>query len=276
MKASKFILAAIVVVTGAAHAHFQIFLPEKAAISETDGNTVTLDAVFSHPFEGGPLMDMGKDEQGKIHPPLRAGVLHRGEITELTDDLLPVTYTGAGEKVQGYRLTHALKGMGDFVYFLDPAPYWEGSEGLFIRHVTKVIVNREGWGSDWRNPVGLDVEILPLVKPYALWTGNVFQGRVLRKVDGEMKPVPNALIEIEYLNHAVKGDSVAESAQVNAPQAAFITQSIYTDDKGEFVYGLPRAGWWSFAAFCANDTDTHEGKEVELNAVLWVQAVDMK
>lgn len=270
------LVAATLLWAGAAQAHFQIFLPEKAAITESDGSTLTLDAIFSHPFEGGPLMDMGRDEEGTLHPPLKAGVVHRGETTDLTDALAPVTYSGPGGEASGYRLTHGLKGMGDFVYYLDPAPYWEPAEGLYIRHVTKTIVNREGWGSDWRKAVGLEVEIVPLVKPYALWTGNVFQGRVLRKVDGKMKPVPNAYIEVEYLNHAVDGDRVRAQGDVEAPQAALITQGIYANGEGEFVYGLPRAGWWSFAAFCAQEGDTHNGKKMELNAVIWVEAVDMK
>jgi cobalt/nickel transport protein len=277
MMISKVTLGALFfVATTAAHAHFQVLIPEKAAITEADGSEVVLDAVFSHPFEGGPLMDMGKDETGELHPPLKAGVMHRGETTDLTDALEPVTYEGLDGKAQGYRLKHELKGMGDFVYFLDPAPYWEPGEGLYIRHVTKVVVNREGWGSDWRKPVGLEAEILPLVKPYALWAGNVFKGKVMRMEGDELKPVPNAYIEVEFLNHGIVGAMIARDAEVEAPQSAFVTQGIHADANGEFIYGIPRAGWWSFAAFTAKDTDRHNGKEMELNAVLWVHAEDME
>ena len=40
------------------------------------------------------------------------------------------------------------------------------------------------------------MEIIPLTRPFANYSGNIFQGRVL--LDG--KPVPGAEVEVEYYN----------------------------------------------------------------------------
>ena len=55
-----------------------------------------------------------------------------------------------------------------------------------------------------------------------------------------------------------------------------VTQTIVTDEKGAFTFGLPRAGWWGFAALGVGPQKEYNGKELSQDAVIWVQAVDMK
>jgi cobalt/nickel transport protein len=111
------------------------------------------------------------------------------------------------------------------------------------------------------------VEIEPLVRPYGLWTGNVFRGVV--KKNG--KPVPFAEIEVEYYN---------QQGAVTPPADPFVTQVIKADAQGVFCYSMPRAGWWAFAALIDGDEQMQnpEGEpvDVELGALLWVKTVDMK
>ena len=185
-------------------------------------------------------------------------------------------FTSLTNKGQSYELTYRLKGMGDFAFYCDPGPYYEKSEDVYIQHVTKVIVNRGGLATGWDKPLGLPVEIVPLDKPYALWTGNVFRGVVMRKEGDKMAAVPNAELEVEYMNHAIVGNSFAKKAKVEAPQDAFVTQTIRANKDGEFSYGIPRAGWWGFAALGAGGEVKHDGKELSLDAVIWVHAQDMK
>jgi cobalt/nickel transport protein len=155
---------------------------------------------------------------------------------------------------------------GDHVFFVEPEPYWEPAEECFIIHYTKVIVNAFGLEEGWDSELGLKTEIVPLTRPYGLWTGNVFRGVV--KVDG--RPVPFAEVEVEYYN---------QDGKVKAPADPYITQVIKADEKGVFTYAMPRAGWWGFAALSTADYKLkHEGKEypVEIGAVLWVRTRDMK
>jgi cobalt/nickel transport protein len=119
----------------------------------------------------------------------------------------------------------------------------------------------EGWDAE----IGLKTEIIPLTRPYGLWTGNVFQGTV--KSLG--KPVPYADIEVEFY----------ANGRIDAPAAPFITQAIRADQNGVFTYACPKAGWWAFAALSQDTVKLKhiDGREypVEIGAVFWVRVHDM-
>lgn len=237
-----------------AAAHFQELIPSADIVTPETGTAVTLDIRFSHPMSRGPVMDMGK--------PARIGVLAGGSVTDLTAEAEPVTVEGHA----AYRLTHTLKAPGDYVYFIEPAPYWEPAEGKMIVHYTKVVVDAFDAQEGWDALAGLPVEIEPLVRPYGLWTGNLFRGIVRR--DG--KPVPFAEIEVEWRN----------DGSVEPPADAFVTQVIKAGPDGVFSYALPRAGWWGFAALVEADAPGRnpegEAVPVELGGLMWVRAVDMR
>ncbi len=273
MKKFTLLLSLIVVFAlGApAFAHFQMIYSPDSVPKEKN---ITLKLVFTHPFEAGHTMDIGKDESGEIHPPLAFGVMHKGKKKDLLGSLKPITFTSLTNSGRAYEAEVKLAGMGDHVYYFVPSPYYEKSEDVYIQHCTKVIFNVAGAPTDWDTPVGspLPVEIVPLDKPYALWTGNVFRGVVTRRG----KPVPDAEIEVEYLNHDVVGNSFAKEAKVEAPHDALVTLTIKADKNGVFTFGIPKAGWWGFAALGAGGDLKHNGKELSLDAVIWVQAVDMK
>ncbi|MDQ7781909.1 MAG: DUF4198 domain-containing protein [Desulfomonilaceae bacterium] len=272
-----FALIAAVFAAVPAFAHFQVLYTPKSALTSDDSSKINLLLVFTHPFEAGHTMNMGEDASGKIHPPKAFGVKHKGDKNDLLAELKPIAFKSLSNDGKGYDLTDfRLKGMGDFVFYVDPGPYFEKSEDSYIQQCAKTIVNRGGAPTDWDKPAGLPVEIVPLDKPYGLWTGNVFRGIVVRKQGEQYVPVPGAEIEVEYLNHAVKGHSFAEKAGVEAPQDAFVTQTILADENGKFTYGIPRAGWWGFCALGAGGELKHEGKPLSLDAVIWVQAHDMK
>ena len=165
------------------------------------------------------------------------------------------------------------RSLGDYTFVLRPAPYYEAQEDKYIQQITKTVINVGGLPGGWDEPVGLPVEIVPLDKPYANWAGGVF--RAVVTANGE--PVPHAEVEIEYLNHEPQIEQLRFDpvAKVDPPQNAFITLSIRADAQGQIVIGLPRAGWWGICALDLDDGLQHEGKELSLDAVLWVRAMDM-
>lgn len=234
-----------------AHAHFQEIVPSADVLP--DGGRVTLDLVFTHPVEGGPVMDMAK--------PVRVGVLAGGRQAELTGALASRPVEGKG----AWTLSHEIAEPGAAIFFVEPQPYWEPAEGKFIVHYAKVVVDGFASGEGWDALVGLPVEIQPLTRPTGLWTGNLFTGVVLK--DG--KPVPFAEVEVEFINDGT----------VKPPNDAFVTQVIKADANGTFSYAMPRAGWWGFAALVEADTPatSPEGKPVptELGGLIWVKATDM-
>jgi cobalt/nickel transport protein len=266
-------LAVLSLSSGPAVAHFQMIYTPKSAFTAEDPKKIDLKLIFTHPFEAGHTMDMGMDASGKSHAPKKFGVKTKDKDVDLLDKIKPFEFTSLTNKGTGWELKDfELKGMGDSIFYLDPGPYFEKSEDSYLQQITKVIVNRGGTPTIWHEPLGLPVEIVPLDKPYGLWTGNVFRGVVLK--DG--KPVPNAEIEVEFLNHAIEKNAFGKKEFVKAPQDAFVTQTMYADAQGVFTYAIPKAGWWGFAAVGAGGAMKHEGKELSLDAVIWVQAVDMK
>jgi cobalt/nickel transport protein len=105
------------------------------------------------------------------------------------------------------------------------------------------------------------------------WVGGVFRAVIL--ADGN--PVPHAEIEIEYLNHEPQIDQLRfdPEGKVTAPQGSFITLSIRANALGEVTIGLPKAGWWGICALDLDDGLEYNGKELSLDAVLWVHATEM-
>jgi len=259
--------AAILGSAAMASAHFQMIYTPESAMNK--GGKIPIKLVFTHPFNAGHTMDMGTPEQFFV-------VRTRGENapkrTDLLDTLKSITWT-AENTAKAWETTYSARG-GDHTFCLIPEPYWEAADGFYIKQNTKVIVNVGGEPGAWNEPVGLPTEIVPLAKPYDRWTGNVFQGKVL--LNG--KPVPHAEVEVEYLNHEVLLDSnsFAKEGYVKAPQDSFVLQTIFADENGVFTFGIPRAGWWGFAALDLDPDYTYKGKKCSRDAVIWLQAKDMK
>ena len=247
-----------------ASAHFQMIYTPESALEKAAA--IDFKLVFTHPFDAGHTMDMGAPEQFYV--------VRKGQKTDLMKTLKPIRWTSLGNTGAAYESAYKLRGMGDNVFCLVPSPYYESEEEVYIQQITKVIVNTAGFPTDWDAEIGLPAEIVPLDKPYALWTGNVFRGVV--RADG--KPVPNAEIEVEYLNHEPLMDknAFARNAKVEAPQDAFVTMTIKANVNGEFAFGIPRAGWWGFCALGVGPDKEHDGKELSQDAVIWVQARDMQ
>ena len=157
---------------------------------------------------------------------------------------------------------YKIKRPGVYFFYMEPKPYWEPAEHCFIVHYTKTVVAAFGDDEGWDQEIGLKTEIVPLSRPYGLYTGNVFQGIV--KLDG--KPVPFCEVEVEYYN---------KDGKAKAPTDYMVTQTIKADVNGLFTYAAPRAGWWGFGALNASD-EKIKGKDVEMGAVLWVKFHDWR
>lgn len=240
--------------TANANAHFGGIIPSDDIVTQEDSKTITLNVKFFHPMEGG-YMEMEK--------PVQFGVMHRGEKSDLFGALKP-------KKIKGFttwETNYQIRKPGDYTFYVEPKPYWEPAEDCYIIHYTKVCVDALGLEEGWDNEVGLETEIVPLTRPYGLWTGNIFTGVV--KVKG--KPVPYVEIEVEYYN---------EDGKVIPPADPYITQIIKADKNGVFSYAMPKAGWWGFAAlneasWMMKGPDGEE-KPIEIGAVYWIRVRDME
>jgi len=245
------LVAAAALAPSGALAHFQELLPSTDIVPDEGDRTVNLSIVFTHPVERGPTMNMGE--------PVQFGVLADGKKTDLKSSLKTAPVDGKTAYAAQYKVDRP----ADYVFFLEPAPYWEPAENHYIQHFTKVVVDF-GSGDGWDKLVGLPIEIEPLTRPYGLWTGNLFRGRVLK--DG--KPLPFAEIEVEWVN----------DGSVKPPADAFNTQAIKADAEGVFAYAMPKAAWWAFNALSEGpERKSPDGKMVgtEIGGTLWVRTIDM-
>jgi cobalt/nickel transport protein len=228
-------------------------IPSDTMVMQGDNKLVKVILSFSHPFEG-----MGME----LVKPAAFGVVAGDKREGMLGDLIEAKVMGQ----PAWRASYRIKRPGVYVFYMEPAPYWEPAEDCFIIHYTKTVVTAFGNDEGWDGEVGLKTEIVPLSKPFGLYAGNVFQGIV--KLDGKI--VPHAEVEVEYYNEDVKFE---------APTEYMVTQAIKADQNGVFTYAAPWAGWWGFAALNGADYQLeHNGekKDVELGAVIWVRFHEWK
>jgi cobalt/nickel transport protein len=251
---SSLLLTALLALPLGAVAHFQELIPSAEIVDADSGADLSLALTFTHPMGQGPAMAMGE--------PAAFGVLTADGKQDLKDNLEPVQVDGKA----AYKATFRVPRPGGYVFYVEPAPYWEPAEGVMIVHYTKTVVDAYGAEEGWDRMVGLPVEIEPLTRPYGLWTGNLFTGVVKRGG----APVPFAEVEVEWRN----------DGSVTPPADAFVTQVLKADANGVFSYAMPRAGWWGFAALIEGDEPMQnpDGAEVpvEQGALIWVRARDMQ
>jgi len=237
--------------TNVCFGHFGMLIPSDSMIMQNENRSVHLQLSFSHPFEN-VGMELEKPKLFKM-------IAHDKE-TDLRPRLKPATIMGH----QAWQYDYRIKRPGIYAFYMEPTPYWEPAEDCFIIHYTKTIITSFGDDEGWDKEIGLAAEIIPLSKPFGLYTHNIFQGIV--KFNG--KPVPFAEVEVEYYNRNKK--SVA-------PTEYMITQTIKADSNGVFSYAVPKSGWWGFAALKTADYQMkykNINKDVELGAVIWVEFLD--
>ncbi len=252
----KFLLlcsaACLLLAAAPAQAHFGMVLPSEQVVMDAKKNTLSVDLKFWHPFEN-KGMDLTK--------PKAFSVFHQGKST----DLLPALKERKEQGKSTWQASYALARPGLYAFVLEPQPYWEPEEDCYIIHYTKAYAAAFGDDEGWDAPLGLKTEIVPLAKPYALYAGNLFQGRVL--LNG--KPVPGAEVEVEYY----PGPKLAGKA----PNDMMVTQAVKADEAGVFSFAMPWSGWWGFAALNTSpETLDRDGKpkKVELGAVLWLRTYE--
>ena len=248
-----FLFAFSILFTGSVRAHFAMIIPSDQMVMQGEDTRIKIRLMFWHPFEG---IGMYLSKHAVF------GVVVNGRSKNLLATLKPVKIGG----YQTWSTTFRIKRPGVYIIHMEPQPYWESIEDCYIIHYTKVVVAAFGDNEGWDTEFGLKTEIVPLSKPYGLYTGNVFQGIV--KLNG--KPIPYAKVEVEYYN---------ENNKSKAPTDYMITQTIKADPNGVFTYAAPKAGWWGFAALSKADFKLRHAdkeKDVELGAVIWDKFHDMK
>ena len=253
--------AAAAFLTVDAQAHFQlVYTPEVMLEKPAE---ISLDLVFGHPMENGHTMDMV--------PPEKFYVQFKDKQDDLLKGLKPIEWQGAHNKAKAYETTYKVKRNGDYIFVLVPGPYYEKGEDIYIQQITKSYVNKGGMPTGWNEPQGLVTEIVPLNKPYQAYAGGTFTGQVLS--DG--KPAAGVECEVEYINTKVdtQGNAFGKENLGDVPPTPIVA---ITDSNGMFTFGIPKPGVWGFACLGSGPVKEHEGKELSQDAVLWINATELK
>ncbi len=244
-----------------ASAHFQlVYNPESNVEAPGD---LTFKLIFWHPFEAGHAMEMGQPEEFFY--------VFKGEKMDVSDSLKPITFHGPHNEAAAFEGVVPIKRNGDYIVGVVPAPYYEESEDIYIQQLTKTYVNKGGIPTGWEEPVGMKTEFVPLNKPYGTMVGSTFTAQLLS--DG--KPLAGAEIEIEYLaaEPDMATNKAGEPTAEPIPGGALVA---LTDENGVFTFGVPKAGFWGFAALGSGPDTEFEGKELSQDAVIWIRAYDLK
>jgi cobalt/nickel transport protein len=210
------------------------------------------------------LFDPPGHRFGAVAKPRRFGVQQLGEQTDLLATLKP-----AQEQNTPWTAAFAIKRPGDHTFYAETNPQWQAADDEFVLYQVKLCVSALDLEEGWDEPIGLDAEIVPLSRPYGLWSGNLFSGQVL--VNGE--PAPYVAVEIAFL-----GQSPDTPATATLPASPYLVQKVRADGNGIFHYAMPRAGWWGFAATVEADwTVKRDGDEkpVSLVTSIWVATRDL-
>jgi cobalt/nickel transport protein len=230
-----------------AWAHFGMVIPSTNIVDQNK-KEISIQLSFSHPFES-IGMDLTKPKQFYV------------VNNEEKQNLLPLLQETQVMDHAAWQTQQKIQRPGVYQYVMEPAPYWEPAEDIFIIHYTKTIVAAFGADEGWDQPVGLPTEIIPLLRPYGNYAGNSFTGQVL--IDGT--PAAASEVEIEFYN---------KQSLYNSPSDYHITQVVRTDNNGIFTFTCPFPGWWGFSALHEADytmkDPENKDKNVELGAVLWI------
>lgn len=226
-----------------ANAHFLTLLPSTDNVSNKKQAQITLDAMFIHPFE---QTGMNMEKPFGIYVNSKNNPLSL-QATKTFDH-------------KSWKSSYTIKRPGVYKFFVQPKAYFEPSEEKYISHVPKVIVSAYGLEDGWDEPLGLKYEIIPMVKPFALYSGNIFTGKVLHNG----KAASNVEVEVELFNEF----------SLKAPSDSFITQVVKTNKNGEFSFVMNHKGWWGFAALIEEGQKEYKGKKypIENGALLWIKA----
>ena len=226
-----------------ANAHFLTFMSNTDNVSNPKQTKVDLDISFIHPFEQ-TGMTLEKPEVFVNSKNNKLNLIQTIKFNQ-----------------KAWNSSYDIQTPGVYKFFVQPQPYFEPSEEKFISHVPKLIISSFGLEDGWDEPIGLKYEIIPLIKPFGLYAGNLFQGKVLH--DG--KPAINTEVEVELYNEF----------GLKAPTDSHITQVVKTDANGVFSFVMNHKGWWGFAALIEEgELKYTDGKNypVENGALIWVKA----
>lgn len=243
---------------GAAFAHFHTYWPKVTGCYGKPGETVTWQYFWGHPFEM-IIYDAEEPKFFMVGPEGRKEPVIVKEV-KLKDQ-------ESGQERRAYEVEYKPAAPGDYFLCLEGRPYFIPEEKLFWQDFVK-----EPWHvmaeKGWDQKVGLEVEIVPLTRPYGWPAGSVFKAQTLFKG----KPLKGETVEIEKFNGFFVPKDKLPQDRFGEENVPLITRVVKTDAQGYLTFSLDSPGWWVISVSHRDGKKIHEGQAypVEKRGCLWL------
>jgi len=245
-------------VMGVAGAHFHTFWPDNENGYARRGQLVSWDYFWGHPYEM-VIFDANKPNFYVARPDGKRDSVELRQV-QMKDEV-------TGKMRAAYKVRYKPMALGDSYLCLEAPLYMVEEAEIFWKDYVKQCIHvmaEEGWDE----PVGMEIEMIPVTRPYGMEEGFVFKGQVLLK--GE--PLAGARVEIEKFNgFHVKTENLPTD-QYGNENVSMITRVSKTDLNGYVVYTLDEPGWWMVSVSSQDGEINHEGRKFPLvnRGGLWI------
>ena len=146
------IIAIALLASSPALAHYGMVIPSDSMVMQPENKTVHMTLSFSHPME---MIGM------ELVKPKAFGVVASGKKQDLLNTLKKTQVMDQAAWETDYRVNRP----GVYMFYMEPTPYWEAAEDLYIVHYTKTVIAAFGDDEGWDREIGLKTEIVPLSRP---------------------------------------------------------------------------------------------------------------
>ncbi|MCL6620955.1 MAG: DUF4198 domain-containing protein [Syntrophobacterales bacterium] len=252
------VLAVVLLLPAGLAAHVHVLWPKTPGCYGRSGEAAVWTLFWGHPTE--MLVDDALPPKAWVRGPEgRKGPVVLREI-RLQD----------GERGQNRRAFEAEftpDGRGDYYLVLESPPVFIPEDKAFCRDWVKGI-----WHVDvergWDDTLGLEVEIVPLTRPYGWPAGVAFTGKAVFK----NAPLTRAVVEVERLSGFPVPPDRRPRDRFGRENSPLLNRTAKTDLNGYFTVTLDQPGWWVITVSRTDGTLTREGKTypVHKRGCLWV------
>jgi len=173
----------------------------------------------------------------------------------------------SGKERRAYEVTYTPDVSGDYYLVLEGDPVWIPEEKVFYRDWVKAVWH-VGVEKGWDEALGLEVEIIPLTRPYGWPAGVAFTGKAMFKG----APLTRAWVELERLSGIYVPPEQRPRDRFGRENSPLLSRSAKTDLNGYFTVTLDQPGWWVITVRRPDGTLPREGKPypVEKRGSLWL------
>lgn len=250
--------AAVLLMPARLAAHVYVLWPKTPGCYGQSGETVAWTGFWGHPTE--MLVDDAVLPKMWVRGPEgRKGPVVLRE-TRLRDGV-------SGQERRAYEAEFTPATRGDYYLVLESPPVFIPEDKVFCRDWVKSIYHVDV-ERGWDDTLGLEVEIVPLTRPYGWPAGVAFTGKAVFK----NAPLTRAVVEVERLSGFPVPPEQRPRDRFGRENSPLLNRTAKTDLNGYFTVTLDRPGWWVITVSRAEGTLLREGKPypVHKRGCLWV------